>query len=192
MNINMFIEKQEILEKVLSDIEKYDTCYSPYGSYSCIKDFKHNMSLDIKAMRLYVTLADTWNKQFNSDNKQLNKYIEVSFCVERGISFSLTGEASNIFYDYIYGSLSDTFIFIDSMMKKLLEPFDTSIEYFNKILHNVQYKRYEGAGYVYDIDKVNGILCSIITFLKSDNLKNIKPGIEAYIEGLIKCADVEE
>lgn len=192
MDTSRFIEQQENLEKILSDVNKYDINYNPYGGCSCLKDFKDNLILDIKAMRLYATLTDTWNKQFNSDSKQLNKYIEVSFSAEQGINFSLTDKASNIFYDYIYGSLSDTFIFIDSMMKKLLEPFDTSIKYFNDILHNIQYKRYEAASHKYNIDKVNDVLCDIINFLKSDNLKNINPGIEAYIKGLIKCTDVEK
>lgn len=78
------------------------------------------------------------------------------------------------------------------MVKKLLEPFDTSIKYFNELLYNIQYKRYEVASHNYNIDKVNDILCDIIKFLKSDNLKNINPGIEAYIKGLIKCVDIEE
>ena len=192
MDTSKFIEQQENLEKILSDVNKYDINYNPYGAYSCLKDFKDNLILDIKAMRLYATLTDTWNKQFNSDSKRLNKYIEISFSVEQGINFLLTGKALDILYDYIYGSLSDSFRFIDSMVKKLLEPFDTSIKYFNELLYNIQYKRYEAASHKYNIDKVNEVLCDIIKFLKSDNLKNINRGIEAYIKGLIKCVDIEE
>ena len=193
MDTSKFIERQENLEKILSDVEKYDNIYyNAYGVYSCLKNFKDNLILDIKAMRLYATLTDTWNKQFNSDSQRLNQYIEISFSVEKGINFSLTGKASDIFYNYIYGSLSDSYIFIDSMVKKLLEPFDTNIKYFNELLYNIQYKRYEVANHNYNIDKVNDILCDIIKFLKSDNLKNINPGIEAYIKGLIKCVDIEE
>lgn len=177
MDTNEFIKQKEKLEKVLTEIEKYGY------SNSCFAEYKKNLKLDIKAMNLYITLSDTWNKEVD-ENIKINKHIHASLDEMRGITFVLEDQASSDYYRYVCDSCSEEFIFSDSLMKALLKPFDTDINYFNKTLHNIYYYRYENIDY--NIDYMNKVLCRIITFLKSDSLKYINPAIEAYIEGIIK------
>lgn len=179
MDTSRFIKQKEKLERVLSEIEKYE------DSDNCLKEYKENLELDIKAMNLYITLADTWNKQVG-ETIQINKHIHASFDEMRGVTFSLEGQASADYYEYVDDSLSEEFIFSDSLMKRVLKPFNTHITCFNEMLQSIYYHRHVIYATYYGIDSMNEMLCEVISFLKSDSLKYINPAIEAYIEGIIK------